>query len=74
MESSFMLLCRRLDLHESRRHCNGSFEIDLNRCGIKNPAFYGRGSVFNSVLLGYFFVREMVPSKIGECLGEEDRG
>jgi hypothetical protein len=40
----------------------------------KPPAFYGRGSVFNTVLLGYFFVREKVPSKIGECLGEEDRG
>ena len=25
------------------------------------------------MLLGYFFVREKVPSKIGERLGEEDR-
>ena len=32
------------------------------------------GSVVNTVLLGYFFVREKVLSKIGECLGEEDRG
>lgn len=32
------------------------------------------GASFNAVLLGYFFVRDMVPSKIGERLGEEDRG
>ena len=48
--------------------------IDLNRCGIENPGLLWPGSVLHTALLGYSFVRDMVPSKICKCLCEEDRG
>jgi len=62
-----------LDLHRSRRHFQQQFRIDLNTRDIETPGLLWPGSTFNTVLLGCLFVREMVPSKIGECLGEEDR-